>query len=482
MEGAVPLRTPRNGSFAERVGDSVHRKRYFTLWLPNGFEPVVVHDQCDHNQYISLRNRVQMECPPVQPVELGLLRSCARDMAPGIGRVDPCGGEWLDNYPGRKRRLYRRAQRELAVKPLHRKDRTVKAFIKAEKMPDEPKDPRMIQARGPRFNLVFGDYTRALEKHLYKLNGKRLPQWLPRGRVLAKGLNLRDRARLIHQKFERFGVCHSLDLSRFDAHVSQELLGVCHLFYLRCFRNDRLLRRLLSWQLVNNCYSSCWHYNSIGGRMSGDMDTALGNCFLMLAIVSVAMRLLGLTPTEWDCFVDGDDTLLFTRADVSRLPGIFRAMGQELKIEQTATTYHGIQHCCTRPVLTVRGRIMVADPRRVVARTLVGCQHWQDRRFWKPYLGLLGLCNLALHSGVPVLQAYALMLQRWSGGMMPRKLGVADVNFKALIELRSFAPVETPITPDARASFAEAWGMEPDEQRFWERLFAAAPPPWSHGR
>ena len=77
-----------------------------------------------------------------------------------------------------------------------------------------------------------------------------------------------------------------------------------------------------------------------------------------------------------------------------------------------------------------------------------------------------------------MLQAYSEMLIRWSGGAMPRKLGVADVSFKALIELRSFTPCHTPITPEARASFCLAWGMEPDEQRWYEQLFVATPPPW----
>lgn len=474
----MPLRPARPGSFAHRIADGGHTKRFFELYTPPGVPSVIVHDQCDHNEYISLRNRVQMVCPPVQEYALRDLRRFARVMARAIGRVEPLSGEWVYRYSGRKRRLYRRAQTELAVKPLHRKDRTVRAFIKAEKLPDEPKDPRMIQARGPRFNLHFGDYTRALEAHLYKLTGKRLPGWLPPSRVLAKGLNLRDRARCIATKFGRFPRCYSLDLSRFDAHVSRELLGVGHLVYLTCFRNDPMLRRLLAWQLNNNCYCRHWHYNSIGGRMSGDMDTALGNCLLMLAMVAVGMKRLGIPPSKWDCFVDGDDTLLFTLEDITELPGIFRAMGQELKVEQVSETLEGIQHCQTRPVLTGRGLIMVADPIRVLARTLVGCQHWHDRRFWRPYLGLLGFCSLALHSGVPVLQAYSEMLIRWSGGAMPRKLGVADVNFKALIELRSFTPCHTPITPEARASFCLAWGMEPDEQRWYEQLFVATPPPW----
>lgn len=477
----MPLKPSRNGSWIRRIAYGSHGKRFFHLWKPLWAPDVRVHQQCDCNEYISIRNRVQQVIPTVAPVALELMKCIARAIGDQIRPVVPLDGSWVTRYAGRKRANYEKAQRSLAVQPLHRKDRTVRAFIKAEKLPDEPKDPRMIQFRGPRFNCVFGDYTRALEAVFYRIRGTgRLRNWLPRDRLFAKGLNLRDRARVIANKM-RFGTCYSLDCSRFDAHVSQDHLRLGHIVYLRAFNNDPVLRRLLGWQLNNNCYTKHWHYNSVGGRMSGDMDTALGNCVLMLILVAAAMRMLRAAPTSWTVFVDGDDCLLFTRLDVSRLPELFLLMGHELKIEQSTNNLFTVQHCQCRPVMTSRGLIMVANPLRVVSRTLAGCQHWHDSRFWQPYLGLLGYCTLALASGVPVLQAFAQMLLRWSSGRMPRRLELIDdgILFKSLIELRTFEPVCTPITATARATFAEAWGMEPDEQRFYELEFSKAPPPWT---
>nr|QKK82930.1 RNA-dependent RNA polymerase [Paradise bay virus] len=477
----MALRPSRPGSWVRRIGDSPHRRMYFVLYIPLGFDIPIMHDCCSCNELVSIRNRVQMVTDPPDPLAVRELKALSKKLARAVGHIEPLSGEWISRYPKRKRQRYERAQADLGIRPLGRRDRTVHAFLKAEKVDESGKDPRMIQSRSPRFNLIFGDYTRALESVLYRLTHSRCRRLPVGGRLIAKGLNQRDRAREILRKWDLFGCAVSLDLSRFDAHVSKELLLVGHVFYLTAFRNDKLLRQVLSYQLENKCYSQSWNYNSVGGRMSGDMDTALGNCLLALLITVASMEALGFRPDDWSCFVDGDDILLFaSKPPIHGLVEQFKRFGQELKVEGVARTIHEVQHCWGRPVRTSLGWTMAGSMRRVVSRTLVGCRHWHDRSFWPKYLGLLGYCELALSQGVPVLQEYALMLLRWSGGQLPRKPeAIAEERWhKASLQvIAGRLPAPVPVTAVARAHYALAWGVEPDEQRFWESLFRHQPPP-----
>lgn len=472
--GTVSLKKARAGSYAVQKDFSGHRGRYFQLYNP--FEPVLVHAQCACNEYVAIRNRVQQECPPVQQIEIRMARLVGRLISQGLEAVRP-NEFWWTKYSGAKLARYEAAWLSLDDVRLTRSDARISAFIKPEKLLKNG-DPRMIQARTIRYNCVLGKYLVPLEHQLYQL--RRVPGFcssdLP---LVAKGLHLRRRAQVIQAKMERFGACYSLDLSRFDAHIAIPWLQVEHAVYLRAHGNHPELRKLLSWQLINRCYTRHWRYNSIGGRMSGDMNTALGNCLLMLVMCCVAARRTGMRPDSFDLFIDGDDTLVFTRhPGVKEWPAVFRRMGQELKLEGYTKSFHQVEHCRCRPVSTARGVTMTQNPKRVIARSTAGVRHWQEQKFWQAYLGLLGTCELALSAGLPVLQEYALMLLRWSQGKRPRRWVYLERWCKVARELREFDPVPLPITPEARATMWEAWDICPAEQRALEASFRAARMPW----
>nr|QVG74799.1 RNA-dependent RNA polymerase [Riboviria sp.] len=423
------------------------------------WQELVVHGKCAHNELVAIRNRVQQELPEIRPDLLRKLKTVARCIQLR-GHPDP---EWWRSYRGRKLTAYQRAYESLAGLPVRRTDAYVNAFVKPEKLLKHG-DPRMIQARSPRYNCALGAYLRPIEHELYVL--RKLGRWLDSPLpVIAKGLNLAQRARIIEQKMQRFGQCYSLDLSRFDAHIAIPILRVEHSVYLRAYGNDPQLRRLLSWQEINKCFCNNWAYNSIGGRMSGDMNTALGNCLIMLLFSTVAAWECRMQPEEYDLFVDGDDTLVFTRSrKISQWPAIFRGMGQELKVEGYARELHRVEHCRCRPVRTVRGIRMTQSPYRVLARTLAGVRHWHDQKFWPAMLTTLGICELALSAGVPILQEFALAMLRTGRGIRPKRWVYLERYAKVQRELREFDPVPLPITAEARATMWEAWDISPAEQ------------------
>lgn len=457
--GTVKYKPQRKGSWIRRIGFDDVRGVYYTLDSKIDCVDVLVHGKCSHNEYAAIRNRVQQRTPPIDPYMLTRLRMVARTIQVK-GQPDEF---WWAAYKGRKLALYQEAWESLIDLPLRRKDSYVRAFVKPEKL-FKNGDPRMIQARTPRYNVVVGKYLRPLEHDLYRLRsvGRWLASDLP---LIAKGLNQRARAEVIAKKLARFGHCYSLDLSRFDAHISQELLQLEHSVYLRAHRNHPELRKLLGWQLLNKCFCKSYTYNSVGGRMSGDMNTALGNCLLMLIMSVTAAMESGLGPHEYDLFIDGDDTLLFTSSNaVEAWPDLFRRMGQELKLENSSAYIHTVEHCRCRPIQTADGLRMVPNPYKVIKRTTAGVRHWPDRKFWPKMFTLLGTCELAMSAGVPILQEYALALLRWGRGQLPRRWIYLERWAKVNRELRERNPEPLQITTEARISMWEAWDICPAQQ------------------
>lgn len=200
--------------------------------------------------------------------------------------------QFVDTYRGRKHVLYTQALASLVSRQLEAKDSAVKVFVKYEKFNFSSKPdavPRVISPRSPRFNVEFGRFIRPIEERIFDAIGKVY------GRTtVMKGMNAAQSGELIYEKWAAFRqpAAIGLDAERFDQHVSKEALSYEHFIYQRCFwsqRDKRRLSKLCMQQLVNRCsghVTDGWlKYTTDGCRMSGDMNTSLGNCVLMCAMV-----------------------------------------------------------------------------------------------------------------------------------------------------------------------------------------------------
>lgn len=438
-----------------------------------------MHNACLCNELASLRNRVLMAVPEPDVAFVRTMRVFAHRVADWLGRgVTPMDGEWVDSYTGRKKTMYRNAELDLMFESFSKRDRYVKSFVKAEKVTDVSKDPRMIQARSPRYNYMLGNYLKPIEHRLYRLKGTRgLRRWLPGTRVIAKGMDSRTRAEIIASKMERFRspVVVSIDASRFDAHVGRALLTVEHSIYLRYWRGDRMLQRLLNYQLVNRGWTSNGiRYKCPGGRMSGDMNTALGNCLIMTAMVAAMARHLQWQPGNWDMLCDGDDCLLFLDGSdhLDQIVATLARAGMTIKIEAKAYCLEDVEFCQSRPVWTADGLKMVRDVRKTLAGALTSNKWFREPRHIDAHLTRLGKCYMAISLGVPVLQEFAAAMLRNGRGKVARTMPMSGVMYKALAEYKAhMGKVEpVPVTDAARASFADAFGIGVAEQLVIERL------------
>jgi hypothetical protein len=265
----------------------------------------------------------------------------------------------------------------------------------------------------------------------------------------------------------------SLDASRFDKHVSLELLEIEHSVYLMC-NNDPEFRKLLSWQLYNSGITTQGiRYYVRGRRMSGDMNTALGNCLLMLLMCVAIMEPLRV---QFDLLDDGDDCLLIVeRRDLARtrevLPGGFTDCGMTIKIENVASEMEMIEWCQARPVQVGSGYRFVRDPSKVLSTALGGSKYFTSTGGRARLVNSVGLAELALNRGVPVLQEFALALIRNSGTDAVMTWQAIDSLYFRLkyeleeMHLHDLSTVRAaPITDTTRLSFFKAFGIGVDDQ------------------
>jgi len=385
-----------------------------------------------------------------------------------------------DSFTGSRAKRYQEAYESLLVKPLTRSDASITAFVKAEKTDPRAKvnpDPRMIQARQPRYNLKLASYLRPIEHRIYHMSG------VSGLRMVAKGLNAKQRAALLRQKWECFEapVCVSLDASRFDKHVSREVLLQEHQYYIDCFGDNPELKELLDMQLKNRCRTANGvKYTVDGGRMSGDINTALGNCLIMIMMIMAACDQLGLRAEVLD---DGDDCLLIFERKyldqvIAALPAIFLEFGQELKVENIAYDICDVVFCQSKVVETAEGEMFVRDWRKVLSHACTGTKYWDNPRMVRPMMGLVGSCELAMSRGVPILQPFAEAVLRNSRGKRAKATTIdPGVIMRVRAELGSFEEAydnkSLPITQSARMSFARTFGVEIWEQLAIESILSA---------
>lgn len=391
-----------------------------------------------------------------------------------INRAPPTAEITCDQFIAsrisRKRKVYESARDDLEVREISRKDARWDTFIKAEKMnlTEKPNPvPRLIFPRSPRYNLLLGVYISPAEHAIYSAIDD-----LMGARVVAKGKNAVERGSMLYDAWMAIpgGVAIGVDASRFDQHVSKQALEWEHSVYNALFQNDPQLRRLLSWQLINKGFAKSKtggiSFTRVGGRGSGDMNTALGNVLLMCAMLWTFMK------TEMKCKYrlvdDGDDAVViiprrYEQQFYAKCKPWFKKMGFTMKYESSAYQFENIDFCQTRPVWDGKQWVCCRDPRYVLAKDLISVQGFQSAKSWKNLMGSVGLSGMALAGNLPIFWIYYKNFQPGSG---ERQLETGMDYLARGLEVKSSAP-----TDDCRASFFAAFNISPDEQLALEDFY-----------
>lgn len=373
--------------------------------------------------------------------------------------------EFLDSYHGAKKLLYERAFDSLTLRPLLRRDGYLQTFVKAEKINQTLKPdpaPRVIQPRSTRYNCVVGPYLKPLEKRLYNAIEK-----VFKAPTVMKGYDAFRQGEIIHAKWSRFvnPVGVGLDASRFDQHVSKPALEWEHSVYNACYRSNTL-RKLLKWQIVNIGYArtpDCFvKYIVEGCRMSGDMNTAMGNCLLMCGMIYTLLVERG---CDAELVNNGDDCVLILEAHdlkkLSNLEAWFHEYGFTMKVEDPVYTLEEVVFCQMHPVYDGERWRMVRDPRITFDKDGINLR--PGNAAFHDWLHTVGECGLALTSGLPIVQEYYTYLMSTGS--------TVDVESCGMMFLRGGLESKwSPVSDQARASFWRAFGICPYRQCVMEQL------------
>lgn len=384
-------------------------------------------------------------------------------------------------YNGRKRVTYQNAVDSLKTRGLTVQDSYVDTFLKAEKINFTAKvdpAPRVIQPRNPRYNVEVGRYLKCFEKSLFE-GFRRVFGYS----VVVKGMNAEKQGALFAAHWARYHrpVAFGIDATRFDQHTSKAALEWEHSVYNGAFRSAELAR-LLKWQLVNRGIARTEQYRLDytveGCRMSGDMNTGMGNCLIMSSIMLSYIEDRGIDARLVN---NGDDCVVVCESsDLDRFSGLSQwalDFGYQLVREEPVYDLEGIEFCQTRPIYTASGWRMVRDPRVAMSKDCVSLQGWDTEDAMLRWLGSVGACGLSLTRGVPVWEAWygrLARLGRVDGTGLSERVWDCGMGYLA----KDVTPCE--IVDEARLSFYRAFGITPDEQVSFEEDYSqpATLAPW----
>jgi len=382
--------------------------------------------------------------------------------------------EIVDSYTGRKRTIYENALKGLVELGLSRDDARSIMFVKME-MVNPEKAPRCIQPRNPRYNLALGRYIKPAEHRIY--DGIR--RVYGDGPTVMKGYNVSEIGAIARGKWRSFvkPVAIGLDATKFDMHVSPAALAWEHGVYRSLFKNDRNLNRLLRWQMNNKgaayCEDGSLKYTVRGKRFSGDMNTGLGNCLLMCAMVYAYAQSRGV---QIKLLNNGDDCVVIMEEEDMEvfndgLDQWFLEMGFRMVAEAPVYELHQIEFCQMHPIEIGEECRMVRNVPTSLRKDTLTVHDLRNAATREKWCTAVGTCGLWLTGGVPVVQDFYQAYQRI--GCMRQSKILNDPTFATGMRLMSKGMEEHHREPDAwtRVQVFEAWGITPDEQTALELYY-----------
>lgn len=382
-------------------------------------------------------------------------------------------------YQDRRKVPYYKAACNLVENGFSEKFSHVKAFVKREKQRVKPgKDVedvvcRVIQPRTYEYVVETGRYVKLIEKNIYGNINTVLGY-----KAIAKGMNAEQRAAILRDNWEQFKdpVCVGLDAKRMDEHVSFDALVYEHSIYESYYRGDKWFKYLMSLQRNNRgsmyLRDGKIKYRVRRNRMSGDVNTSLGNVVLMCALLQAYIKQAGIRARFFD---DGDDSVtIMERSDLSAfstgLDAWFLKFGFSMEVEDPVYIFEQIVFCSCQPVFDGTKWIMVRDPRTAVAKDCLVVKPLNSMKIAKRWMNAVGKGGLTLAGGIPIWQNFYQQFAVKGEGVKPLTDPTMETGCARMSrgQQRTFLDV---VPPSCRFSFWLAFGIPPEAQIAIEKTF-----------
>lgn len=433
---------------------------------------------CIHNELIGLETRHLVQ-------QLQWTKRGARIYLEGIKYLDLCLRRKevspityeavVQKYAGPKKKVYAQAALDVQKWGVLPKDALLKAFVKVQKTetPDLD-DPRIIQARSPKYNIAIARYHKPVEQQIYNLLSIRKYTGCAVSRMSAKGHNLWQRAAEIVSRYTRLGpevVVAAIDASRFDGHVDEKHQRPVHRLY-RKLCSSKEYRVLLARTLNSKGVTASGHKYTLGGRRaSGDVDTSSGNTAIMLAMLNGVLQHIGVK--VYDIYSDGDDALIFTLKRYqtlidSLLPTLFAEMGHVIRYVNWAYNLEDIVFCRSKVVKLSAGYKMCRDPELVLATAFTSHKYFGSA-YGRQMLAAYAYGYAAVHEGEPLLGPVMLAMKEVVGERPDLVSHDKDLHWMVM---NAGDRRDATINTEVRFAYERAWGIPVEEQLSREREYS----------
>lgn len=253
---------------------------------------------------------------------------CTKNFNPLPANADLTFETWLSKtpYPAWRKAALTKVFLQLQEKPIDlKKIANVNSFMKKETYP-EYKYPRGINSRSDQFKCIFGPYIKAMEEVIYSH-----PAFI-------KHVPVRERASYVDEYIFAPGhVYMATDYSQYESHFTKEIMEhlefVVYKHLMSNNTNNNFLACLKVLSGMNECSFRAFKVSLAATRMSGEMNTSLGNGISNFLLTLFVLFKRGYKVDDIRTVVEGDDGL--TRVNPTNVPTAddFKNLGFTIKID-----------------------------------------------------------------------------------------------------------------------------------------------------
>lgn len=361
------------------------------------------------------------------------------------------------------------------------------AFIKWEKM-DAVKmtgTARLIQFKSYKFTLFHKQLLQPLVDADKVITEDYYHQ--PFNTIRTSGMSQIECAEVFKREWDSLKRPASalLDCSKFDGHVDFCQLEL-ELIVLQQAYAGKVAHQVFD-KLMYNLFKKSGYtqhgikYKADGSRDSGVASTAKGNSDInhvnlrtvilfaiskFLGIDFFKMTISDLKSVIHYLHVHGDDSVIIAESEFVKVfenvcVEIMKCLGHDVKIS-VVYDFEQISYCQCSPINMGTFYKMVREPIRSISRGAYS----EKEQPWPAFYAAIGLCELAVHSGVPILQSLGISHIVKSGLTRPLRTYQQDTTFSGS------EPAIISISEVTRWSFYRAFGIHPEEQVVIERSMA----------